>query len=146
MPSPQPPVHPVALDHAVLRVADVERSLAFYVDVLGGTPVRVDEWRRGDAPFPSVRIADASILDLVPLAPGESHADAARQRVDHVCIAIQPCDLDELATALAGAGVDVRGEPVSNFGARGLGDALYIADPDGLMVELKTYGWADQGS
>jgi catechol 2,3-dioxygenase-like lactoylglutathione lyase family enzyme len=140
MDSSQSLVTPVALDHAVLRVADVERSLGFYVDLLGCAPVRVDEWRLGEAPFPSVRIADASILDLVPLAPGSSHADAASQRIDHLCIAIGPCDLQALAVALGDAGVDVRGEPVANFGARGRGDALYIADPDGLVVELKTYG------
>ena len=38
-------------DHLVLRCADVEKTLAFYVDALGLAPVRVDEWRRGTVPF-----------------------------------------------------------------------------------------------
>ena len=135
-----PLVRPVALDHAVLRVADVERSLAFYVEVLGCRPVRVDEWRRGEAPFPSVRVADASILDIVPLAPGETHADAPRQRLDHICIAVEPCDLTALAATLGEAGVGVDGEPAGRYGARGAGESLYITDPDGLGIELKTYG------
>lgn len=136
----EPLVRPVALDHAVLRVADVERSLAFYVDVLGCAAVRAEEWRRGEAPFPSVRVADASIIDLVALAPGETHADAPRQRLDHLCIAVAPCDLAALAETLRAAGVAVDGEPAGRFGARGVGDSLYISDPDGLGIELKTYG------
>src|SRR5690242_20781463 len=39
------------LDHVVLVVADVERSLAWYLDELGGSPVRVDEWRAGVVPL-----------------------------------------------------------------------------------------------
>ena len=43
-------------DHIVLRCADVEASLAFYCDELGLEPERVEEWRRGEVLFPSVRI------------------------------------------------------------------------------------------
>jgi len=46
----------VGLDHVVLNVADVERSLAFYCGELGLAPERVDEWRRGEILFPSVRV------------------------------------------------------------------------------------------
>ena len=35
----------IGLDHIVLNVADVERSLTFYLDELGLEPVRVEEWR-----------------------------------------------------------------------------------------------------
>ena len=41
-----PVVKVTELDHLVLDVADVERSLAWYSDVLGLEPLRVDEWRR----------------------------------------------------------------------------------------------------
>ena len=36
------------LDHIVLVSADVERTLAWYSDLLGLEPVRVEEWRRGE--------------------------------------------------------------------------------------------------
>ncbi|MFI0791923.1 VOC family protein [Micromonospora rubida] len=49
-------VRVTGFDHLVLTVADVERSLAFYCGTLGLEPVRVDRWRAGEAPFPSVRI------------------------------------------------------------------------------------------
>jgi catechol 2,3-dioxygenase-like lactoylglutathione lyase family enzyme len=43
-------------DHLVLRCADVDETLAWYVDTLGLAAVRVDEWRRGAVPFPSLRV------------------------------------------------------------------------------------------
>ena len=50
----------IGFDHLVLRCADVERSLAFYLGQLGLEPVRVAEWRRGDVLFPSARIDAAT--------------------------------------------------------------------------------------
>ncbi len=37
-------------DHLVLRCADVETTLAWYIDRIGLAPVRVEEWRAGKAP------------------------------------------------------------------------------------------------
>ena len=66
-----------ALDHLVLNVADVERSIAWYCDLLGLAPERVDAWRRGEVPFPSVRIDAGSIIDLIA-------APRSGNNVDHV--------------------------------------------------------------
>ena len=55
----------IGFDHLVLWVDDVERSLAFYLGELGLEPVRVDEWRRGEVFFPSVRVDPTTILDLL---------------------------------------------------------------------------------
>lgn len=44
------------LDHAVIWVKNAEKSLAFYVDILGLTPVRAAEFQDGKARFPSVRL------------------------------------------------------------------------------------------
>ena len=54
-----------AIDHIVLNVPDINRSLAFYMDVLGLEPERLDEFRRGAVRFPSVRIS----ADLFPMKP-----------------------------------------------------------------------------
>src|SRR5687768_14680235 len=53
-------------DHLVLVCADVERTLAWYLDELGLEAVRVDEWRRREVPFPSVRVSPETIIDLIP--------------------------------------------------------------------------------
>ena len=120
-----------ALDHVVLNCADVEASLRWYCDELGLEPVRVEEWRTGAAPFPSVRIDAHTIIDLV----------AARRtgvNVDHLCVVVDPVDLQALA---ASGGFDVLGDgPVRGlFGARGYATSLYVRDPDGNTVELRTY-------
>ena len=119
-----------ALDHLVVRCADVERTLAWYLDLLGLTPVRVDEWRRGDAPVPSVRVNDDTIIDLVAGQTDDG-------RLDHICLVVEPVDLDDLA---ASGEFDVVDGPVRRSGARGEGTSLYVRDPDGLIVELRHYG------
>ena len=120
------------LDHLVLVVADVERSLAFYTGLLALSGVRVEEWRRGEAPFPSVRVSEATIIDLVA---GDA-PDPGRRNLDHFCVTVAPTDLDALA---AGGAFEVLGHPGPRFGARGEGRSLYVRDPDGTTVELRHY-------
>lgn len=117
------------LDHVVLNVADVERSLAFYVDELGLAPMRVEEWRAGTVLFPSVRVDDGTIIDLLQVArDGEN--------VNHLCLVIEPTDLGVLG---ASGRFDVVDGPAIRFGARGDGTSLYVRDPDGNTVELRHY-------
>jgi catechol 2,3-dioxygenase-like lactoylglutathione lyase family enzyme len=81
----------VRVDHLVLSVADVERSLRFYVDELGLQPERVDEWRREEVFFPSVRIDENTIIDLFGLPPaGAGDAPAVSRNVDHICLVVAP--------------------------------------------------------
>jgi catechol 2,3-dioxygenase-like lactoylglutathione lyase family enzyme len=125
------------VDHVVFRVADVERAIAFYVDVLGLEPVRVDEWRAGEVLFPSARIDATTIIDLFPREYAADDDGGTRvPNVDHVCLVVEPCDLE----ALAHSGVfDVVGGPAELFGARGQGIGLYVRDPDGNVLELRHY-------
>ncbi|MCK2218230.1 FAD-binding protein [Actinomadura sp. ATCC 31491] len=118
-----------ALDHLVLNVADVDRSLRFYRDVLGLAAERVNEWRRGQVSFPSVRVDAATIIDLVQRTRGESN-------VDHICLVVAPLDW----AAVIDAGIlDVVEGPVVRSGARGDGRSVYVRDPDGNTVELRWY-------
>ena len=54
-PSTLPSRRTLAFDHVVLIVRDVEVTLAWYQELLGLDGVRVEEWRAGVAPFPSLR-------------------------------------------------------------------------------------------
>lgn len=123
-------LRPVALDHLVLVVADVERSLAWYVDRLGGEPVRVERWRAGEVAFPSVRLSPETIVDLVS-------GERAGQNVEHFCVVVEPVDLE--AVKASGRFEVVEG-PARRFGARGDGSSLYVRDPDGNVVEIRHYG------
>ena len=125
-------VRVTGLDHVVLRVQDVERSLAFYQGVLGLQGVRVEQWRRGETFFPSVRVNDDVIIDL--LAAPADHSGA--ENVDHLCLVVEPIDWD----AVVAAGTfDVVDGPDTRFGAHGDGQSLYVRDPDGNIVELRYY-------
>ena len=121
----------IGFDHLVLNVADVDRSLAWYCGELGLEAERVDEWRRGEALFPSVRIDDTTLIDLLA-------AERGGQNVDHLCLVIEPTDLDELA---ASGRFDVVGEGPADglYGAQGFARSLYVRDPDGNVVELRSY-------
>jgi catechol 2,3-dioxygenase-like lactoylglutathione lyase family enzyme len=122
-------VRVVALDHVVLNVADVERSLAFYTGELGLEPVRVQEWRRGEAPFPSARVDDHTIIDLLSRRRTGENAD-------HICLVVEPMDLGAVKDS---GRFQVLDGPATRFGARGDGTSLYIRDPDGNTVELRCY-------
>ena len=117
------------LDHVVLNVADVERSLAFYCDELGLAPERVDEWRRGEILFPSVRVDAHTIIDLLAVARTGENAD-------HLCLVVEPVDLEVVKASRRFEVVD---GPATRFGARGNGTSLYVKDPDGNTVELRHY-------
>ena len=124
-----PIVDVVGFDHLVLACTDVEATLAWYREVLGLGAVRVDEWRNGDAPFPSVRVDDTTIIDLIAGVPADG-------RLDHLCLVVSAVDLE----IVAASGVfDVVDGPGRRYGAQGEGTSLYVRDPDGLVVELRHY-------
>ena len=95
------------LDHVVLWTDDPLRAVAFYTDVVGFAPVRVDEFKAGSAPFPSVRVAERTILDLMarvaaPVVEAMSGVQAsAGHPVNHVCFAMSERDFESLRTRLA---------------------------------------------
>lgn len=117
------------LDHVVLDVADTHRSVAWYRDELGLAVERYDEWQRGEVLFTSVRIDETTIIDLLEQAP-------TGRNVDHVCLVVDDVDVDELA---ASGRFEVVMGPVDVWGALGMGRSVYVADPDGHTVELRTY-------
>jgi len=119
----------VGLDHVVLNVADVERSLAFYCGELGLAPERVEEWRRGEIFFPSVRVDAHTIIDLLA-------TPRTGENADHLCLVVEPVDLEAVK---ASGRFEVVDGPDIRFGARGNGTSLYVKDPDGNTVELRHY-------
>jgi catechol 2,3-dioxygenase-like lactoylglutathione lyase family enzyme len=122
-----PGVKPIGFDHVVVNSGDIERSIAWYCDTLGCEPVRVEEWRRGEVLFPSVRVNAETIIDLFP-------AERTGENVNHFCLVIEPTDLDALAQQFPDS---QRGDGL--FGAQGFASSLYVKDPDGNTVELRFY-------
>ena len=121
------------IDHIVLRVRDLPRSLAFYCDLLGCTVER----QQPELGLTQLR-AGSSLIDLVtldgPLGAGEP--PGAGRNLEHFCLTVAPFDERTLSAWLSARGI-VAGEPAYRYGAEGEGRSFYIEDPDGNRVELK---------
>ncbi len=124
------------LDHVVVRVRDVARSLRFYCEVLG-----CKEERRIDALGLIQLRAGRSLIDLLdvnlPLGKlgGPPPGDSARN-VDHFALQLEDFDEPAIRAHLAANGVEP-GDVGERYGAEGMGPSMYVRDPDGNVVELK---------
>ncbi len=119
-----------AVDHVVLVSPDPEKLITWYRETLGVDPERLEEWRRGEVPFVSLRVTPTFLIDI-------ARGERTGTNVDHVALTVEDVDLDELAASGFGP---VEMGPADLFGARGTGRGLYLRDPDGNRVELRTYG------
>jgi catechol 2,3-dioxygenase-like lactoylglutathione lyase family enzyme len=126
-----------ALDHIVLNVRDIERSLQFYEQILGLSAERVEAWRKREIRFPSVRINASTLIDLVevPAADGTGQTN-----LDHFCLVTDSANLDQAMHKLASAGVAIETGPAMRWGAKGNALSIYFRDPDQNLIELRTYG------
>jgi catechol 2,3-dioxygenase-like lactoylglutathione lyase family enzyme len=121
-----------ALDHVVLRVASLERAIAFYGTVLG-CPIE----RELQEPRLVQLRAGTSMIDLVPCGPDDMPGVSIGGRnMDHYAVRIARMDVAVLTAHLAAHGIDA-GEVRRRYGAEGYGSSIYITDPDGNTVELK---------
>jgi catechol 2,3-dioxygenase-like lactoylglutathione lyase family enzyme len=103
-----------SVDHVVLRVVDVEKVGAFYIDVLGGSWDR----RRDDIGLHHLRLGEM-MIDLVPV-------DGQLGRMGGAAPG---------SVALKSHGIEA--EIKSRYGADGDGPSIYFKDPEGNGVELK---------
>lgn len=137
--------------HAGITVADMDRTLAFYRDILGLTVfrdmIRSGPTLAGIVGYPNARIriaycgvpGDTAGVELLQyLEPtGEGiGGETNRPASGHVCFAVD--DADEIFQRIVEAGFQPRSEaPVQvtegpNTGAK----AFYVRDPDGFTVEF----------
>jgi catechol 2,3-dioxygenase-like lactoylglutathione lyase family enzyme len=120
------------IDHLVLTVDDVARTVEFYVNVLGMTETTFGQGRTA-LTFGSSKInLHQRGREFEPKAarPTPGSAD--------VCL-IADVSLDVVMEELAAQGVVSEEGPVRRTGARGPIDSIYIRDPDGNLIELSNY-------
>lgn len=129
--------------HIRLTVTDLNRSRAFYENVLG---FAVAAESPGDPADPEVRSDPAqlyggvifqtsgALLGLRPVADAGERFDSTRVGLDHLSFGVASVDdLSRIATALGDAGVE-HGEIIR---LDGFGIAiLSFSDPDGIHLEL----------
>ena len=120
------------IDHLVLTVDDVARSIAFYVDVLGMTETTFGRDRKA-LMFGSSKInLHQRGREFEPKAatPTPGSAD--------LCL-IADDSLEVVVAELAAIGIAIEEGPVERTGARGPITSVYIRDPDGNLIELSNY-------
>ena len=126
----------LAIDHLVLRSADVPALLRFYVDVLG---CRVE--REQPALGLTQLRAGSGLIDLVTLDGPLGRAGGAGPGAGGRNLALFCPRLDPFAPgarAPPGRAPGVPPGPVEmRFGAEGKGPSIYVCDPDDNVVELK---------
>ena len=117
------------IDHIVLTVADIERSVAFYVRVLGMQAVSFGNGRR------ALQFGQQKIyLQFLGMEPRNHAAVGAGD----VCL-ITDWPTARVLARLAAEGVPVLEGPVMKSGAQGPIESVYFNDPDGHLIEVSRY-------
>ena len=120
------------IDHIVLTVHDLERTIAFYSRVLGMEPVTFAGGRRGLAFGRQKLNLHQAGREFEPkaLAPAPGTID--------LCF-ISETPLADVIARLKAEGVVIIEGPVDRTGALGPMKSVYFRDPDGNLIEVSNY-------
>ncbi|MFL6513560.1 MAG: VOC family protein, partial [Chthoniobacterales bacterium] len=148
--STKPGFSVIAADHTGITVSDLERSLAFWRDVLG-FELSHRTHQTGELASKITGVADSEISLAVVKAPGHKiellqyHAPVHRKlKNGH-----QPCDVGAVHVALTVDNLDAALETIAASGWAAAGTpqilktgpnagkrVVYVRDPDGTTIEL----------
>ncbi|HVQ89607.1 MAG TPA: VOC family protein [Mycobacteriales bacterium] len=125
------------LGHVVLYVRDVQRSAAFYRDVLGWRQIVPEPADRANVPIAAFSAPSGRThheLLLIEVGPDAAALPAGRRLgMYHFGLKVGDTD-DELRDALRR--LNETGTPVLGASDHTVSHSLYIADPDGNEIEL----------
>lgn len=119
-----------ALDHLVLTVANIDKSVQFYQQVLGmGVETFGSEGRT------ALTFGEQKINLHAAKSPFRPHAKHPTPGSANLCfITVQP--LQEVVLWVIGCGVEIIEGPVTRTGASGKISSIYLRDPDGNLIEI----------
>ena len=121
--------------HWALKVADLDRSLAFYRDTLGFREMmrinHVEAPMAGQLMLVYLRVTDTQFVELFPYGKGAQAPDEDTTSMHHVCL--QVSNMAETVAALRSGGVEIFRGP--NLGLDG-NNQCWIKDPDGNRIEF----------
>lgn len=122
-----------ALDHLVLTVADIGRTVTFYRDVLGMVPER---FHPADGSTRWALTFGAQKINLHPSsAPFDPKAQVPQAGSADICF-LSDAPLTDWQAHFKVCGVQIEQGPVVRTGATGPIMSLYIRDPDGNLLEV----------
>ena len=121
-----------ALDHLVLTVNDMDKTLNFYVGVLGMTEITFGDNRK------AVQFGNQKInlhqkgKEILPNANNATCGSA------DLCL-LTDAPLEMVMEHLMACGVAIVDGIVPRTGAVGAIDSVYVRDPDGNLLEISRY-------
>jgi len=128
------PIHIKKLDHIVLLVSNIAKSIHFYRDILGCPEARVSkglfQYQAGDS------MIDLVVTEHKQNAPYKTQSSQIDRNVDHFALTLSDFNKEAIIAYLKKFGIRIE-RSGRRFGAQGYGPSVYIKDPDGNFVELK---------
>jgi len=128
----------IGIDHIVLRTTKLDEMLGFYCDVLGckierknSRKLGLTQLRAGNALIDLVRV-DSQIGKL-----GGGPPSKTENNLDHFCLQLKLITEKNIKTHLELHKITV-GKFADRYGAQGTGRSIYIKDPEGNTVELRS--------
>lgn len=127
-----------AIDHLVLRTTKIEAMLRFYCNVLGCTVERETSAETG---LVQLRAGNA-LIDLVTVESnlgrmGGGPPTTTENNLDHYCLQLKSISEKDLREHLLEHGIEA-GDFQDRYGAQGIGKSIYIEDPEGNTIELRS--------
>ena len=121
-----------ALDHLVLTVADIEKSIAFYTQVLGMEEITFGEGRK------------ALLFGRQKINLHQRGAEVLPNAQNAACGTADLClltdtPLPQVLTELQQHGIEPISGVVPRTGAVGAIESVYLRDPDGNLLEISRY-------
>ena len=117
------------IDHVVLTVRDIDRTVEFYQRALGMRAVTFGEGRR------ALVVGDQKLNLHQAGREFEPKATDPRPGAIDICFTTTAL-LDDVVAQLRSAGVAVEHGPVAKTGARAELRSVYVRDPDGNLIEI----------
>ena len=135
------------IDHVVIWVENAKLALDFYVKILGLETVREKEFLDGKARFPSVRINEKTIFDimehgeLLQLVQNFTGGEGVGGfPINHICLSMTHKEYNSIVERLKANGVELTPGGEDVFGAQGQAvRSTYFNDPDGNVLEIRYY-------
>lgn len=117
--------------HVALKVADLERTLAFYRDKLGFAEMLRLHNDDGSVWLVYLRITDSQYLEIFPGAEQARAPGWNANGINHMCLAV--ADLDATVAAIRAQDIPLTAEIKTGLDHN---RQAWLEDPDGNRIEL----------